>query len=221
MSDEKPITLLAISGSDRIDGTTARILDHAADILAERGVKLEVVHLCAIRMGPCGPCGDCNVRPVPCEVDDDVAGVVDRMIAADGIVYAAPVHGFGTAALMQTFIERAGVGHLRFRRPLANKVAGVIVTGRRYSHTEVYGHLVKNALLNRMILIGSGMPPVVFSAGEGGVEVDAEGLGMVRSMLLRMVDMISVLREHRSLTGRDALVMETVNERQTRVPVRS
>jgi multimeric flavodoxin WrbA len=208
--NEKPITVLAICGSEHPDGTTADVLEHAAKFLADRGALLDVVHLGQLRVSPCGPCGDCNVRPRPCEVDDDVAAIVDRMIAADGIVYATPVHGFGTAALMQAFIERAGVGYLRFTRPLANKVAGAIVTGRRYSHTEVYSHLVKNALLNRMILVGSGMPPIVYS-GESG---DGEGLDMVRSMLHRMVDMIEVLREHRTLTGRDALTPQTRNERQ-------
>ncbi|GAB2950819.1 MULTISPECIES: flavodoxin family protein [Streptomyces] len=209
---EKPFTVLAVSGSEHPSGTTADVLNHAEKILADRGAVLDVVHLGQARVTPCGPCGDCNVRLLPCAVDDDVAAIVQRMIAADGILYAAPVHGFGTAALMQSFIERAGVGHLRFTRPLANKVAGVIVTGRRYSHTEVYSHLVKNALLNRMILVGSGMPPIVYS--DEVEQGDTEGLDMVRSMLDRMVDMIRLLREHRALTGRDGLSPQTLNERQ-------
>ena len=34
---------------------------------------------------------------------EQIAGNV-IVIEADGIVFAAPVHGFGTASLMQTFI---------------------------------------------------------------------------------------------------------------------
>ncbi|MBY8854394.1 NAD(P)H-dependent oxidoreductase, partial [Saccharothrix sp. MB29] len=84
-------------------------------------------------------------------------------------------HGFGTSALMQAFIERSGVGYLRFERPLTNKVAGVIVTGRRYAHTEVYNHLVTNVLLNRMVLIGSGFPAIVYGNQPGDAQYDDEG----------------------------------------------
>lgn len=34
------------------------------------------------------------------------------MADADGVLCTAPVHGFGTGALMQAFIERSGVGYL-------------------------------------------------------------------------------------------------------------
>ncbi|MDA3647024.1 flavodoxin family protein [Saccharopolyspora indica] len=208
--------IVAINGSERAEGNTLGVLEHAATTLATRSVELEIVRLAELRMGPCGPCGDCNSRTVACEVDDDIADVVRRMTAADGIIYAAPVHGFGTSALMQAFIERSGVGYLRFDRPLTNKVAGVIVTGRRYAHTEVHSHLVTNVMLNRMVLVGSGFPAIVYGNQPGDAEHDDEGLQMVDRMLHRMVDMIEVLHEHRELTGRDGLDTDLANERDDR-----
>jgi multimeric flavodoxin WrbA len=126
---------------------------------------------------------------------------VDLMAAADGVVYACPVHGFGVSSLMQRFIERAGVGYLRFDRPLTNKVAGIAVTGRRYSHVEVYGQLVQNALLNRMVLIGSGYPAVVHAGGKGEVFADLEGVDAVERMANRMIDLLHLFASHRELTG--------------------
>jgi multimeric flavodoxin WrbA len=120
------------------------------------------------------------------------------MTAADGIVYVAPVHAFGLAHPMQIFLERAGVGYLRFRRPLANKVGGVVVVGRRYSHAQVHAQLVNNVLLNRMILVGSGYP-VLFAGGAPGQALeDQEALAALTCLLDRMVSMIGLLKSHSS-----------------------
>ncbi|WP_425247610.1 flavodoxin family protein [Streptomyces sp. NEAU-NA10] len=208
-----PLKILAINGSER-DGNTADVLRHAAEVAARRGVEFETVDLRSIRMDRCGPCGDCNHRTTVCAMKDDVAGVVARMIEADGIVFAAPVHGFGTASLMQTFIERAGVGYLRFDRPLTNKVAGVISVARRYSGGEVWAQLTVNALLNRMIVVGSGFPATVHALHRGDALKDEEGLTNVSRLVERMTDMMELLDEHRRLTGHDGpLSSHEVNER--------
>ncbi|MCY0942926.1 flavodoxin family protein [Streptomyces antarcticus] len=204
--------ILAINGSER-SGNTADVLSHAAARAAEHGVEFEVVDLRNVRMERCGPCGDCNDRAVACVVQDDIPSVVQKMIDADAIIFAAPVHGFGTASLMQTFIERAGVGYLRFNRPLSNKVAGVISVARRYSAGEVWAQLTVNALLNRMILVGSGFPATVHALHRGDALKDEEGLKNVDRLVDRMAAMIGLLREHRELTGRDALSSGDVNER--------
>jgi multimeric flavodoxin WrbA len=205
---------VAINGSER-DGNTADVLRYAADVAAERGVELEAVDLRLLRMSRCGPCGDCNDRPVPCALEDDVPGVVRKMVAADGVIYAAPVHGFGSSCLMQMFIERAGVGYLRFDRPLSNKVAGVISVARRYSSSEVTAQLTANVMLNRMIMVGSGFPAEVQALHLGDAVKDEEGLANVRRMVERMIDMIELLREYRRVTGREEVL--EVQERNERV----
>ncbi|MGW1296305.1 flavodoxin family protein [Streptomyces sp. NPDC002533] len=207
------LKILAINGSER-DGNTADVLRHAADAAGQRGVDFETVDLRNIWMERCGPCGDCNDRPVACELADGVPGVVRKMVDADGIIFAAPVHGFGTSSLMQTFIERAGVGYLRFDRPLSNKVAGVISVARRYSAGEVWAQLTVNALLNRMIVVGSGFPATVHALHRGDALKDDEGLKNVTRLVHRMADMMQLLDEHRRLTGQDDLLPSgEVNER--------
>lgn len=208
-----PAKIVAINGSER-NGNTSAVLRHGASVAARRGVEFEAIDLRNIRMLRCGPCGDCNVRRIPCEQTDDVPVVVEKMVAADGVIYAAPVHGFGTASLMQTFIERSGVGYLRFDRPLSNKVAGIISVARRYSAGEVWAQLTVNALLNRMIIVGSGFPAEVHALHVGDAEKDEEGLTNVTRLVDRMIDMIELLRAHRELTGRqDILPVGDRNER--------
>ncbi|OON27852.1 MULTISPECIES: flavodoxin family protein [unclassified Micromonospora] len=213
----KQMRFVAVNGSERTDGNTREVLGHAAELLAGHGVDLEVINLGEKKLTGCGPCGDCNSRCEPCVVTgDDVPEIVDRMALADGIIWAAPVHGFGPATTMQAFIERAGVGYLRFQRPLTNKVGGVVVIGRRYSHTEVYNQLVANVLLNRMIMVGSGFPAILYGNHRGEALADTEGVEMLDRMLHRMVAMARLLAEHRELTGRDALATDHANERDDR-----
>lgn len=207
--------MLAICGSERPGGNTDQVLDLVTDIAQRRSATVEIRHLRDehIRSG-CGPCGNCNVRTLRCAIDDDVPDVVDAMSRADAIMYATPVHGFGTSSLMQSFIERAGVGYLRFNRPLANKVAGIVVTGRRYGFESVHTQLLENAMLNRMIVVGSGFPALVHGGRPGAALSDQEGLESVDRLVRRMIDMVDLL--HRDRIAGGGLPLDDDNERQAR-----
>ncbi|MFJ5116010.1 flavodoxin family protein [Streptomyces sp. NPDC088551] len=214
----KRLRFLALNGSERPDGNITHALGQVEKILAGEDADLEVVRLWDLRLSPCGPCGDCNFRSSPCEIEDGLPALIERMAAADALIYATSVHGFGSAPTMPTFLERSGTGHLRFDRVLTNKVGGVFVTGRRYSHVEVHNQLLDNVLLNRMIVPGYGFPAVLFGNEKGEVLTDEEGMEMLRRMVVRMARLARVLREHRQLTGTDLLADEFAGERD-RSPV--
>ncbi|MFC9897558.1 flavodoxin family protein [Nocardia sp. NPDC127579] len=186
-------SIVGINGSERPNGLTGQVLTALAAAAAARGVGFEIINLSEHVIGLCGRCGDCNTRDTPCAQVDDVPAILERVQRHDGVVYATPVYGFGMSALMQAFIERAGVGYLRFTRPLADKVAGVVVTGRRYSHDRVYGQLLDNVLLNRMIVAGSGFPAFVHGQFGGEASADSEGMTAAVLTLERMIDLLSVL----------------------------
>ncbi|MDT0402786.1 MULTISPECIES: flavodoxin family protein [Streptomyces] len=213
--EDRPV-ILGISGSERAGGNTDLALQYAGKLVRERGAEFQAVYLRDHRISPCSPCGDCNNRTSACGLGDDMPAVVDRMRQADGIIYAVPVHGFGLAHLMQIFIERAGVGYLRFDRPLANKVGGIIVTARRYSDASVHNQLVDNLLLNRMILVGSGFPALLRNTSKKPGLNDPEGVDALERMAHRMVDMTLLLRRHRSVTGEPVLPVDDRNERVVR-----
>lgn len=177
-----------ITGSTRSSGTTATIVEKIVTFLAARQVSADVIHICDHDIKPCGRCGDCNTRTTPCDTPDDAVAIMNRMISADAIIYAVPVHAFGMAHPMQIFLERMGVGHLRFKRPLANKPAGAVVVGRRYNHVAVYNQLLNNILLNRMILVGSGYPAIVNAGSPADVHNDREGVEAVLAMVDRLCD---------------------------------
>lgn len=189
------VRITALSGSERAGGNTEQVLRYTSDLAARYGAKLSIINLREYTIAPCGVCGDCNFRSEPCLDQDDAGSVVDRMLEADALIYAAPVHGFGLAHLMQIFIERAGVGYLRFRRPLANKVGGAVVISRRYNDTQVYEQLLLNMLLNRMVVVGSGFPAILRGGASGRALDDVEGVEALDRMVERMVGMVRLLKE--------------------------
>jgi multimeric flavodoxin WrbA len=207
--------ILGIGGSERAGGNTDFALDYAGQVVRSRGARFEAIQLRDHTISPCSPCGDCNSRTTPCAIRDDTSAIVERMKQADGIIYATPVHGFGLAHLMQIFIEHAGVGHLRFERPLADKIGGVIITSRRYSDSNVYHQLVDNILLNRMILVGSGFPALIRNVSPTPGLFDTEGLDALERMVHRMVDMVELLCR-RAVPGQSVLPTADVNERVVR-----
>ncbi|MEO3785207.1 flavodoxin family protein [Actinocorallia sp. B10E7] len=204
--------IVAVNGSIR-DGNTAEVLHEVGLMAARRGLDFEVVDVRDLRMLGTGTCGDCNSRTSACTREDDLPAAVRRLSEAAGVIFASPVQGFGISGLMQTFIERAGVCHMRYERPLTNKVGGAIAVARRYSSTESWSHLVANLLLNRMILVGSGFPATVHGLHPGEAVKDEEGMANVERMVERMIDMIELLAAHRELTGRDPLPVSAANER--------
>ncbi|MFJ5774443.1 flavodoxin family protein [Streptomyces sp. NPDC093094] len=212
---ERPV-ILGISGSERAGGNTDLALAYAGELVRDRGAEFQAVYLREHRILPCSPCRDCNNRTSPCALPDDMPAIIDRMRQADGIIYAVPVHGFGLAHLMQIFIERAGVGYLRFERPLANKVGGIIVTARRYSDASVHNQLVDNLLLNRMILVGSGFPALLRNTSQEPGLNDREGVDALERMAHRMVDMTLLLNRHKATTGEPVLPLDDQNERVVR-----
>ncbi|MBH2846959.1 flavodoxin family protein [Serratia marcescens] len=131
--------------------------------------------MCETVFSPCDGCGienlDCNYRNSPCEKDDQLPKIIDLMVKSDIIIYATPVHAFGICHLMQIFLERAGVGYLRFKRPLANKIGGCIIVGGKYHLGHAHDQIMNNMLLNRMIVPGSGFP-VLIHGNEDTKELD-------------------------------------------------
>lgn len=193
MADGLP-AVVVLNGSERFGGNTDQVVGVVGKIVERSSGTFSEYRLRDYSIVPCGPCADCNSRSSTCEIQDDVAMLVARMAAADVIVYAAPVHGFGMAELMQRFIERAGVGHMRFRRPLADKIGCAVVTGRRYNHEHVMSQLIYNMLLNRMILVGSGFPSFVHGGRPGTALTDDEGMLAVQQTIERAVSMATVLK---------------------------
>ena len=105
-------TIVAINGSPRAArGNTSMMIEMLRDPLSQEGFNLEVINLCEKEIDYCYGCGFC-LEKGNCWIDDDHRSIAQRLLAADGIIFASPVYIFSVTAQMKAFLDRSlAYGH--------------------------------------------------------------------------------------------------------------
>jgi len=104
-ADDAPV-VVAIVGSPRRHGNSSFLADVALDELARRGAAVERIVLAEHRVLPCAGHDECEDFAA-CPHDDDAAGLLERMYAADGLILATPVYYENVAGQMKVFLDRS------------------------------------------------------------------------------------------------------------------
>jgi multimeric flavodoxin WrbA len=100
------MNILIINGSPRgLRGNTGILINACVEALKQEGADAEVVNLGDISLEPCTGCMTCS-RTGTCPIDDDVAGIQKKMLAADGLVYASPNYMMNVSGHMKMFMDR-------------------------------------------------------------------------------------------------------------------
>ncbi len=142
MPAKHPLRVLALNGS----------LKHAPDISNTEELTQEVIRNMS---------GDFEIaseiirladRSLPVGLgfreskDDDWPGIVQKIKAADIVIFATPVWWGGRSSLMQRVIERLDAldeeYHASGRSALYNKVAGIVVTGSEDGALQTMGSIM-------------------------------------------------------------------------------
>jgi len=97
--------VLGIAASPRTDGNTDTLLREVLRGAADAGAHTEFLPLRSLRMRPCAECGRCQATG-RCALDDDLAPVLDKLLAADHVVLASPIFFVGVSAQAKTLIDR-------------------------------------------------------------------------------------------------------------------
>jgi multimeric flavodoxin WrbA len=103
--------ILAINGSYRGEkGHSHFLLEELFKGARFAGAECEEVVLARARMRRCLACDECHAPEHFLECTyagrDDVAGIFEKMKAADLLIFASPTYIFGVSGLMKTFIDR-------------------------------------------------------------------------------------------------------------------
>jgi NAD(P)H-dependent FMN reductase len=111
--------ILILSGSRNRQGKTARAIRVIRKGIAAAKGKSEVIFLPELNLERCRQCeadgwGICR-REGRCIIEDDFAGVAEKVKKADAVVFANPVYFGDLAESMKTFLER--FRRTRFMRP--------------------------------------------------------------------------------------------------------
>lgn len=100
------ITAAALCGSPRKGGNTDLMTDAFLEGAESEGAEVEKFFLDEMDIRPIGPVGDVFEERVDVRADDEARMVLERMAAADIVVYSSPVYWQGVSAQLKCLIDR-------------------------------------------------------------------------------------------------------------------
>jgi len=115
--------VLILSSSPRKGGNSDTLCDQFMKGATEAKHQVDIVRLAEKNINYCTGCYAC-ARTGRCSQKDDMADILDRMMAADVIVMATPVYFYTMCAQMKTAIDRTVARYTQ----LSNKEFYFIVT---------------------------------------------------------------------------------------------
>jgi len=120
--------ILILSGSRNRKGKTAQAINALCQGITSSGGKFEVLFLTEHKLERCRQCnddgwGNCRSEH-QCIIDDDFASIVEKINAADVLVFATPVYFGDLSESIRGFLDRYRRTQFTtvFRRPLATNV---------------------------------------------------------------------------------------------------
>ena len=167
-------TVVALCGSPRRGGNTDLMTDAFLEGAAAEGAEVEKFFLDDMDIRPIGPVGDDFAMRDDIRSDDDARHVLERMAAADIVVYSSPVYWQGVTAQLKCLIDRQSAYYMApwLREGMAG--CGMFVITAYGAPTEDQSHWV--------------IDPIKFWARNfkakylGEMAVNAAGLGQVAQM---------------------------------------
>jgi multimeric flavodoxin WrbA len=141
-------SVTAFVGSAHPRGHTYTATHRFLDNLESFGdVKGEIVLLNEYKLGMCRGCKACFTRGEErCPLKDDRDLLIEKMMAADGVVFASPNYSFQVSALLKTFLDRLG---FVFHRPLFH--------GKAFTPIIVQGFYGGGKLVEYLEFVGGGL----------------------------------------------------------------
>ncbi|MFZ2413046.1 MAG: flavodoxin family protein [Candidatus Cryosericum sp.] len=98
--------ILILSTSPRKGGNSDLLCDEFMRGAAESGNQVEKISLKERKIGMCLGCDTCQSNGGTCVQKDDMAEILEKMIAADVIVMATPVYFYSVSSQMKALIDR-------------------------------------------------------------------------------------------------------------------
>jgi multimeric flavodoxin WrbA len=120
--DSRP-KVVAVIGSPRRRGNTATLVDAALEELERSGCECTRIVLADKRIEFCSGHVFCGERA--CPHDDDMAGILEQVYAADGLILATPIYYENVSGQMKTFMDRNATRYYGGQH-LAPEVVGLI-----------------------------------------------------------------------------------------------
>lgn len=161
--------VLGVSGSPRKGKNTERLLRAALDAAAEIGAETELVSLASLSILPCDGCNACiRERRCPLDDEDDMGALKERLVEADGIIFAAPSYFGAVPGIMKNMMDRSRPLKMDGQRLAGKVVSALSLSGLSHGGAEqVAESIVRFGLIHGMIVVGGCGDPL--TSGHFGI----------------------------------------------------
>lgn len=181
--------VLLINGSPNEKRCTYTALSEVAGALEAQGIETEIAWIGRNPVRGCLGCGGCSKRgDNRCIFDDDVVnGLIEKTVAADGLVVGTPVFYAGANGALLAVLDRmfyAASKALRF------KPAAAVASARRAGTTPAIDQVNKYFQICCMPVVTSTYWPMVHGQSAEQVREDAEGMQIMRGLGTNMAWML-------------------------------
>jgi multimeric flavodoxin WrbA len=166
--------IVGICGSPKSENSNTRfLLEKALETVTDGQTML--LNISEFKINHCTGCDSCvRKKPCPQSAEDDMPTIEKKLIAADGIIIAAPSYFTSVPGVLKDFIDRSRAMKMN-NQQLKDKVFGALTyAGLRYGGQEhVVDVLNRYALGHGMIVVGSVGSPVKHGTfGSGSLQTD-------------------------------------------------
>ena len=188
--------VVGFNGSARKKGNTAGALSTVFAELEKAGIETEMILVGKEKIQGCIACHGCvKNQDEACSIKDDpVNEWIQKIKAADGILFGSPVHFSGVAGTMKSFLDRAffvsSVNGGLFRHKVGAAVAAVRRSGG-ISTVETLNHYIN---YSEMIMPSSNYWNVAHGLKPGEMERDDEGKQIMEILGRNMAWIMKVIR---------------------------
>ncbi len=99
--------IIGISSSPRgKNSNTLKLLNAAMDGAAGAGAEIELIDVAKLEIKYCTACNSCHDKGV-CSIKDNYNSVLEKLLAADGIIWSSPNYITNVTAQLKTLFDRS------------------------------------------------------------------------------------------------------------------
>jgi multimeric flavodoxin WrbA len=192
-----PLSVVLFNGSPREGGNTETCLHRVQRGLEARGIRTEVVPLAHLEIQPCRACLGCKGEE-RCLQDDDLNEMIEKMIAADGIIIGSPTWFGSVTPWVKNLIDRAGFVSRMNGHQYRHKAGTPVIAVRRGGAVQVYNEIVSFFAINHFYIVGSSYWNFAFGLHPGEAREDAEGMQTMDDIAENMSHLLAALHPEKA-----------------------
>ena len=99
--------IMILNGSPRMNGNTSYAMKTIADgIKSNTENEVEILNVARLKVGGCVACDACQKNGGDCIMKDDTKAVMDKIYAADAVIFGSPVYWWGISSQLKAALDK-------------------------------------------------------------------------------------------------------------------